>query len=246
CLQKKKKKKHFLKIKKKWYRKGIREIYFTGCSLAFVVSIIVAVHARNLLKSEGAKNAWKLYFPFIGDLFGFIILHMVMYAANIYYWRRYHINYSFIFGFKKGTELGYREILLILSNLDMDMDPRMESYKALTELVPLILVVDSTGQVVICITFCPFNIMYRSSRFFLIHCAFHCMCALFYKVMLPDFFLADQLTSQVQALRNLEFYICYYGWGDFRTRSNKCDESKLYEAFYFIIAVIPYGMRFLQ
>ncbi|KAI6700534.1 hypothetical protein NL676_014858 [Syzygium grande] len=205
--------------------------------------IIVAVHARDLLKSPGYDQYMNNMFPLyrrVKILFRFIILHMVMYAANIYFWWRYRINCPFIFGFKKGTEL----VLMlagVLSNLDMDMDPNTKSYKALTELVPLRLVV-----VLICITFCPFNIIYRSSHFILIQCAFHCICAPFDMVTLPDFFLADQLTSQVQTFRNLEFYICYYGWGDFRTRSNQCDESKLYEAFYFIVAVIPYGMRFLQ
>ncbi|KAL3723294.1 hypothetical protein ACJRO7_035475 [Eucalyptus globulus] len=226
--------------------------FFTGFSLALMVGIIVALHARDLLKSPGRNQYMNTMFP-LYSLFGFIILHMVMYAANIYFWRRYRINYPFIFGFKKGTELGYREVVLlssglsvlmmagILSNLDMDMDPAINSYKALTELVPLGLV-----MVVICITFCPFNIIYRSSRFFLIQCALHCICAPFYKVTLPDFFLADQLTSQVQALRNLEFYICYYGWGDFRRRTDKCNESKVFEVFYFIVAVIPYWMRFFQ
>ena len=85
--------------------------------------------------------------PSFCSLFGFIILDMVMYAANIYFWRHYRINYPFIFGFRKGTELGYREVLLssglsvlmlagVLSNLDMDMDPNMKSCNALTELVP--------------------------------------------------------------------------------------------------------------
>jgi hypothetical protein len=75
-----------------------------------------------------------------------------MYAANIYFWRRYRVNYSFIFGFKQGTELGYREILLlsfglavlalacVLSNLDMEMDPKTMDYKKFTELLPLNLV----------------------------------------------------------------------------------------------------------
>ena len=75
-----------------------------------------------------------------------------MYAANIYFWRRYRVNYSFIFGFKQGTELGYREILLlsfglaalalasVLSNLDMEMDPNTKDYKKYTELLPLNLV----------------------------------------------------------------------------------------------------------
>ncbi|KAL0695368.1 hypothetical protein Bca4012_062548 [Brassica carinata] len=65
-------------------------------------------------------------------------------------------------------------------------------------------------------------------------------------VNLPDFFLADQFTSQVQALRSLEFYICYYGWGDFRLRQNTCRSSHVYSTFYFIVAVIPYWSRFLQ
>ncbi|KAJ7974374.1 Phosphate transporter PHO1-like protein [Quillaja saponaria] len=194
------------------------------------------------------ENIFPLY-----SLFGFIILHMLMYSANIYFWRRFRVNYTFIFGFKKGTELGYREVLLlssglavltfagVISNLDMEMDQRTKSFTALTELVPLGLVI-----VVLLITFCPFNIIYQSSRFFLIQCAIHCICAPLYKVTLPDFFLADQLTSQVQAFRSLEFYICYYGWGDFKSRSNKCLESNVYKTFYFVVAVIPFWIRSLQ
>lgn len=77
---------------------------------------------------------------------------MLMYAGNIYLWRRVRANYPFIFGFKQGTELGYREVLLlasglsvlalaaVLSNLDMDMDPITKQYQTLAELVPLGLV----------------------------------------------------------------------------------------------------------
>lgn len=77
---------------------------------------------------------------------------MLMYAANIYFWRRYRVNYSFIFGFKRGTELGYRQVLLVsfgisvlalltvLGNLDMEIDPQTKDYNTLTESLPLILV----------------------------------------------------------------------------------------------------------
>lgn len=63
------------------------------------------------------------------------------------------MNYAFIFGFKEGTELGYREVLLVgfafavlalgsvHANLDMEMDPKTGDYKAFTELLPLGLVV---------------------------------------------------------------------------------------------------------
>ncbi|KAK8534010.1 hypothetical protein V6N13_028312 [Hibiscus sabdariffa] len=226
--------------------------FFSGCSIALIVAIIVNINARNILKSQGRERYMVNIFP-LYSLFGYIVLHMLMYAGNVYFWKRYRINYSFIFGFKQGTELGYREVLLlssglsmlalagVISHLDMDMDPRTKSFRTLTELIPLFLVI-----VVLSITFFPFNIIYRSSRFFLIRCAFHCVCAPLYKVTLPDFFLADQLTSQVQAIRSLEFYICYYGWGNFRERSNTCAESEVYKVIYIVVAIIPYWIRFIQ
>ena len=59
------------------------------------------------------------------------------------------MNYSFIFGFKRETELDYRQVLLlgfgiavlalcsVLLNLDMEMDPITKDYEAFTELLPL-------------------------------------------------------------------------------------------------------------
>ncbi|KAK6128859.1 hypothetical protein DH2020_037376 [Rehmannia glutinosa] len=175
---------------------------FTGCTIALVAGIGVSIHARNLLNHEGREQYMNNIFP-LYSLFVYIFLHMLMYGANTYFWRLFRVNYPFIFGFKPGTEMGFREIFLlasglsvlafaaVLSNLDMEMD--------------------------------------------LIH-----------KVTFSDFFLADQLTSQVQAIRSLQFYICYYGWGDFTRRSNRCLESDIYEHFYIIVAIIPFWSRVLQ
>jgi len=144
---------------------------------------------------------------------------MLMYSANIYFWKRYRVNYTFIFGFKQGTELGDREVFLVstglavlafvcfLLNLQLDMDWRMKHHKTLPEVIPLCLatVRYSVGvyilcnryqmesvrlkhlffflQIVLFILFCPFNIIYRSSRFFFIRSLFHCICAPLYEVI---------------------------------------------------------------
>lgn len=104
----------------------------------------------NLKKKQ--KNVPNYRFQTLCSLFGFVVLHMLMYAANIYFWRRYRVNHSFIFGFKQGTDLGYNEVLLlsfvlaalaltsVLVNLDMQIDPVTKDYKLFTELLPLILV----------------------------------------------------------------------------------------------------------
>ncbi|KAF8408130.1 hypothetical protein HHK36_007272 [Tetracentron sinense] len=226
--------------------------FFAGCTAALILALVLIIRARNILDKQGSTQYMENMFP-LYSLFGFVVLHMLMYAVNIYFWRQFRVNYPFIFGFKLGTELGYREVFLlssglavlalasVLSNLDMEMDPKTENYKPFTELLPLGLVC-----LVLVITFCPINIIYRSSRFFLLKCAFHCLCAPLYKVTLPDFFLADQLTSQVQAIRSLQFYICYYGWGDYKLRQNTCKSNDVFNTFYFIVAVIPYLSRFLQ
>ncbi|KAJ0551183.1 putative SPX domain-containing protein [Helianthus annuus] len=227
---------------------------FVGLSLALVMAIILLIHVRKLLKStEGRDQYMTNVFP-LYSVFGYLVLHFLMYAGNIYFWKRYRVNYAFIFGFKPNTELGYREILLVssglsvltlaavLSNLEMDIDDHVKSYRTLTELVPLGLVI-----LVLLIVFCPFDIIYRANRFFLITCIWHCICVPLYKVTLPDFFLADQLTSQVQLFRNLEFYICYYGWGNYKKRDSiKCRGSSIYDNISLAIAIIPYYIRCMQ
>ncbi|GMP46527.1 hypothetical protein CsSME_00014643 [Camellia sinensis var. sinensis] len=72
----------------------------------------------------------------------------------------------------------------------MEINPKTQDYKAITELVPIRLLV----------------------------------------VKLPDFFLADQLTSKV----------------NYKHRQNTCMDSGVYNTFYFIVATIPYVSRLLQ
>ncbi|KAK7400898.1 hypothetical protein VNO78_12207 [Psophocarpus tetragonolobus] len=226
--------------------------FLAGCTAALVLALILIFRTRNIFDESGTTKYMETLFP-LNSLYGFVVLHLLMYAANIYFWRRYRVNHSFIFGFKHGTGLGYKQVLLlgfglavlalgtILANLEMQIDPESKDYKTLTELIPLILLL-----VIVAILLCPLNIIYRSSRVFLLICLLHCICAPLYKVTLPDFFLADQFTSQVQALRSFEFYICYYGWGDFKHRANTCNKSSVFVTFSFIVAVVPYWCRLLQ
>lgn len=74
---------------------------------------------------------------------------MLVYAANMYFWRRYKINYAFIFGFRQGTQLGYREVFLLSSGLGVivlatllvhmhvKMDSETQHFETYVELLPL-------------------------------------------------------------------------------------------------------------
>nr|GLL16948.1 phosphate transporter PHO1 homolog 10-like [Ipomoea trifida] len=223
-----------------------------GCSIALFVAVVLLVQTRKLLDKESAKIYMDNIFP-LYSLYAFIILHMLVHAADIYFWRRYRINYPFLFNLKQGTELGYREIFVISSGLavlvlstflvqlHIRMDSNIQENVSRVELVPLVLLI-----VVFLIIFCPFNIFYRSTRLFLLGCFFRCLCAPFFKVTLPDSFLGDQLTSQVQTIRNLQHYVCFYGWRSATQKQIKCQSINGYIAFFYILPIIPYWLRFLQ
>lgn len=153
--------------------------FLSGCAVALAIAISVLVHIRGITKSEGRHQYMENIFPlyrflitlhssllnteefnylmllFFRSMFGFVAVHLFMYAGDIYFWRRYRVNYPFIFGFEQGTDLGYREVLLLasalavftfggaISNLDMEMDPRTKSFSVITELVPLGLLIVS-------------------------------------------------------------------------------------------------------
>ncbi|KAI3934665.1 hypothetical protein MKX01_012205 [Papaver californicum] len=225
---------------------------FTGSAISLLICLILVINLRNVIKKDGFTQYMETMFP-LYSLFGFLVLHMLLYSAAIYFWRRYRINYPFIFGFKQGTELGYREVFLlstilataalacVLANLDMELDITTKKYKALTELLPLALVL-----AILLVIVCPFNIVYRSSRIFLLRTTFRAISAPLYRVTLSDFMLADQLSSQGQALRSVAFYICYYASGDYKRRETSCKADVVYNSFYIALAAFPFWLRALQ
>ena len=54
------------------------------------------------------------------------------------------------------------------------------------------------------------------------------------------------IVLQMQALRSCVLYVCYYGLGEYSRRQDKCHSHGIYNTLYFVIAVIPSWLRFLQ
>ncbi|KAG6546094.1 hypothetical protein Mapa_012500 [Marchantia paleacea] len=179
-----------------------------------------------------------------------VLIHMYMYGADLYFWRRLRINYAFIFEFTPGTELRHREVLMVTSVLTTVLVGSMVGHLALhsvakspyVDFIPLGLVMLMVG-----ILFFPLNILYRSSREFFLNSMLHIMAAPLYKVVLADFFLADQLTSQVPMFRNLQYVMCYYLGGFFKTgNADACFANDQYKGLTYLISLLPYWWRFMQ
>lgn len=239
---------------------------FSGTSVALIISFFFLVDNKNALgrgHTDTAHNYVKNVFPIFSTLM-LLWLHILCYAGNVYMWAKTRINYPFIFGFSSGTELRYREVLLLATGLSTFLLAGMNlhigvtlliapeetvneesiviNHRMVADVIPLLLVL-----VCLVALFLPFNILYRSSRAFFLGCFRRLASAPFVKVTLPDFFLGDQLTSQVLLFRNLQFMTCYYPTGYFlKGEIGKCDLDDVYRGFGYVVALLPFWWRFLQ
>ncbi|CAH8257599.1 unnamed protein product [Arabidopsis lyrata] len=204
------------KVKRERHRVTFFSGFFSGCSIALVIAVVFKIESRKIME----KN-----YAYLDS--SFFICSCT---------RRIYTSGGVIESTIHSSLVSSREQSWVTEKFSW-----MKDHKKLPEVIPLGLV-----TIVLFILFCPFNIIYRSSRFFFIRSLFHCICAPLYEVTLPDFFLGDHLTSQVQAIRSFELFICYYGLGGYLQRQNKCHSHGVYNAFYFVVAVIPYWLRFLQ
>ncbi|KAL3679562.1 hypothetical protein R1sor_022518 [Riccia sorocarpa] len=234
---------------------------FTGGSIALFTIYAILLHAKlgRYLSGKSASglpdeaqekaNYLRTIFP-VFALSALIILHILMYGFNVYYWCKWRINYPFMFDMRQGTELRHREVLMAGSVLLCILLASMIGHLFLhdvsdshyVDFVPL-----SVFMLLVGLLFFPFNEFKRSSRIFLIITFTRLAFAPLYKVLLKDFFLGDQLTSQVPMLRNLLFTLCYYSGGFFKSNNaDGCLSDESYFAFTIIVSLVPYWWRFLQ
>jgi hypothetical protein len=73
-----------------------------------------------------------------------LLLHLYMYGWNLFIWQRTRINFPFIFEFDAGTELSYRDVLLVCTGLTVVLGGGMLGHLAsdysesiLIDLIPL-------------------------------------------------------------------------------------------------------------
>ncbi|KAJ6910459.1 hypothetical protein NC652_021201 [Populus alba x Populus x berolinensis] len=180
-----------------------------------------------------------------------MFLHFFLYGCNIVMWRKSRINYSFIFELAPTKELKYRDVFLICTTamtavvgvmfIHLSLLTKRYSYSQV-QAIPGLLFLSFLLLLV-----CPFNICYRSSRFSFLCVIRNIVLSPLYKVVMLDFFMADQLCSQVSMLRNLENVACYYLTGSYKTQDyGYCMRSKHYRDLAYAVSFIPYYWRAMQ
>lgn len=225
---------------------------FTGCFVTLFVVYAILAHISGMF-SPGSKDEsgyMETVYP-IFSTFALLSLHLFMYGCNLLMWKATRINYIFIFEFSPKTALKYRDAFLICTSLMTSVVGAMVIHLILRSSGFPSQQIDAIPGILLLIFFafliCPFNVFYRPTRYCFLKVIRNIVFSPLYKVLMVDFFMADQLTSQIPLLRHMETTACYFLAGAFKTHHfDVCKKGKLYRELAYVISFAPYYWRAMQ
>ncbi|KAJ3694343.1 hypothetical protein LUZ60_009823 [Juncus effusus] len=223
---------------------------FTGCFVALFIGYCIMAHVAGMYTSHSNSIYMETSYPVL-SMFSLLFLHLFLYGCNIFMWRKTRINYTFIFEFSPTKELKYRDVFLICTACMTVLVGVMFAHLALilrghssmqVQAIPGILVL-----MFLLLLVCPFNIVYKSTRYQFVRILRNIILSPLYKVIMVDFFMADQLCSQIPLLRSLEYVACYYITGSYKTQDyGHCNSAKHFRDLAYAISFLPYYWRAMQ
>lgn len=223
---------------------------FTGCFVSLFCVYAMLAHLSGIFSANTEAAYMETVYP-VFSVFALLCLHLFMYGCNLFMWKSTRINYNFIFEFSPNNALKYRDAFLLCTTFMTAVVGAMVVHLLLrasgfspskVDAIPGILLLIS-----ICLLICPFDIFYRSTRCCFLRIIRNIICSPFYKVLMVDFFMADQLTSQIPLLRHLESTACYFLAGSFKTHHyDTCKNGRLYRELAYVISFLPYYWRAMQ
>ncbi|XP_051122380.1 phosphate transporter PHO1-3-like isoform X2 [Andrographis paniculata] len=223
---------------------------FTGCFLALLVGYSIMAGITGTYRAESDVMYMETVFPVL-SMFSLIFLHLFLYGCNIVMWRKVEINYSFIFELSPSEELKQGDVFLICATsmvavigvlfIHLTLVAKGFSF-ARAQAIPGFLLLSFVVVLV-----CPFNIIYKSSRYRFLSVIRNIILAPLYKVVMLDFFMADQLCSQVPMLREMEYVACYFITGSYKTEDYQyCMSTTYYRDLAYAVSFLPYYWRAMQ
>ncbi|KAI6693591.1 hypothetical protein NL676_021301 [Syzygium grande] len=222
----------------------------TGCFVTLFSLYAILAHLTGVFSSKGYPNYVDIVYP-VFSAFALFSLHLLMYGCNLFAWKQTRINCNFICEFSPTTALKYRDAFLICTASMTTVVGMMVVHLLLrtngfsssrADPIPGALLL-----VYILLLVCPFNVFYRPTRCCFIRVIRNIICSPFCKVLMVDFFMADQLTSQIPLLRHMESTACYFLAGSFRTHQYEtCKSGRFYRELAYVISFLPYYWRAMQ
>ncbi|KAK9672921.1 hypothetical protein RND81_12G135000 [Saponaria officinalis] len=225
---------------------------FTGCFVTLFSIYAILAHLSGMFAPGSLGNSGYVdtVYP-IFSTFALLGLHLFMYGCNLLMWKATRINYTFIFEFNPKTALKYRDAFLVCTSLMTAVVGALVIHLILRSKGFSPQQVDGIPGILLLIFFailiCPLNLFYRPTRYCFLKVIRNIVFSPLYKVVMVDFFMADQLTSQIPLLRHMESTACYFMANSLGSyHYNVCKKGKMYRELAYVISFAPYYWRAMQ
>ncbi|KAL6453539.1 SYG1 Protein SYG1 [Candida maltosa Xu316] len=229
-----------------------RDFFVSGIFLGFglplfVLALYTALH--KVLTGEMAEAKFLLQI-----WAGFFLLDFmfVLFTVNLAIFKKFKINYKFIFEFDIATALDYKQFL-VLPAFGFALFALL-AWFSFNDFWPQIF----PGRdwpwlyfgIMLAIFLWPGDVLYGASRRWLQVAVWRLILSGFYPVEFRDFFLGDIISSLTYTMGNISFFFCLYSnhWNgtlnDQPESKNTCGSSKSRSMGFF--STLPSIWRFLQ
>ncbi|KAK8682178.1 hypothetical protein V6N13_054572 [Hibiscus sabdariffa] len=173
--------------------------FFSGVFVSLFGIYIIMAHLSGIFSPTTETAYMETVYP-VFSVFALFSLHLFLYGCNLLMWKNTRINYNFIFEFAPNTALKYRDAFLICTTLMTSVVGALVIHLLLSAAAFSPTHVDTIPGILllgfITLLVCPFDIFYRPTRYCFLRIIRNIICSPLYKVLMVDFFMADQLTSQ--------------------------------------------------
>jgi len=222
---------------------------FAGAFIVLFIAVILSAVFHGASESDMSADTFSLVLRLYRGPLLFIIFLFLM-GINVYGWRSSGVNHVLIFELDPRNHLSEQHLFELATIFGVVWTVSILSflYAERLDIEPFIM---PAFLVLIMVVFMvnPTRSFQHDARFWSLKVVFRIFMAPFFYVGFADFWLADQMNSLGQALKDFQFLVCFYIHKFSVGNWDSADDGKCGDGGWWLVAIVsclPAWFRFAQ
>jgi len=185
---------------------------FSGACLVLMIAMVLSAvfHSYKSQENNNSNNDWRVVVRLYRGPF-LVILFLFLMGINVYGWRSSGVNHVLIFELDPRNHLSEQHLMELAAIFGVIWTLSVLTFLYSTQLsIPAYANPLSLFIIMAIFILNPTKTFKHDARFWFLRVAGRIILAPFFYVGFADFWLADQLNSLSQAMKDFQFLICFY------------------------------------
>jgi len=197
---------------------------FSGAFLVLVIAMLLSAVFHSYQVGGSAGSDWRVVVRLYRGPF-LVILFLALMGINVYGWRSSGVNHVLIFELDPRSHLSEQHLMELAAIFGVIWTLSVLTFLYSDQLsIPAFANPLSLAVIMAVFMLNPTHTFLHGARFWFFRVAYRIILAPFFYVGFADFWLADQLNSLGQALKDFQYLVCFYVTRD--SLSDDWDEAE--------------------